>query len=144
VPDRRPLVLLGATVGRGHTLTVFGHVILTDQKRGSDESGLITRKLAAGRRAVAEYASVAEQGADIAGETGRIVETERGALHDEAVQQGHHDPGPAVGVQPGRDSAGRLAAAQGLDTLLRYHHQQGLSRRLLTAGDIVVPGLLST
>lgn len=36
------------------------------------------------------------------------------------------------------------ANRKALDTFLRYHHQQGLSRRLLTAGDIVVPGLLST
>jgi 4,5-dihydroxyphthalate decarboxylase len=41
--------------------------------------------------------------------------------------------------------ANRLGAnRKALDTFLRYHHQQGLSRRLLTADDIVVPGLLST
>ena len=31
-----------------------------------------------------------------------------------------------------------------VDTFLRCHHEQGLSRRLLTAGDIFVPGLLGT
>lgn len=36
------------------------------------------------------------------------------------------------------------ANRKALDTFLRYHHQQGLSRRLLTAADIFVPGLLST
>ncbi|MEW2518439.1 4,5-dihydroxyphthalate decarboxylase [Actinacidiphila alni] len=31
-----------------------------------------------------------------------------------------------------------------LDTFLRYHHEQGLSRRLLTSEDIIVPALLDT
>lgn len=31
-----------------------------------------------------------------------------------------------------------------LDTFLRYHHEQGLSKRLLTSEDIIVPALLDT
>jgi 4,5-dihydroxyphthalate decarboxylase len=31
-----------------------------------------------------------------------------------------------------------------VDTFLRYHHEQGLSKRLLTSGDIFVPALLDT
>jgi hypothetical protein len=31
-----------------------------------------------------------------------------------------------------------------VDTFLRYHHEQGLSRHLLTSEDIFVPGLLGT
>ncbi len=42
---------------------------------------------------------------------------------------------------------GRVAI-EGVDatvgTFLRYHYEQGLSRRLLTSADIFVPGLLGT
>ncbi|MYT70386.1 MULTISPECIES: 4,5-dihydroxyphthalate decarboxylase [unclassified Streptomyces] len=36
------------------------------------------------------------------------------------------------------------ANRKAVDTFLRYHHEQGLSRRLLTSDDIFVPGLLDT
>jgi len=36
------------------------------------------------------------------------------------------------------------ANRKAVDTFLRYHHEQGLSKRLLTSEDIFVPGLLST
>jgi hypothetical protein len=39
---------------------------------------------------------------------------------------------------------GVAANRQAVDTFLRYHHQQGLSRRLLTSADIFVPELLGT
>ncbi len=39
---------------------------------------------------------------------------------------------------------GLAANRKAVDAFLRYHHQQGLSRRLLTAADIFVPALLDT
>jgi NMT1/THI5 like len=39
---------------------------------------------------------------------------------------------------------GLSANRKAVDTFLRYHYEQGLSRRLLTSGDIFVPGLLET
>lgn len=36
------------------------------------------------------------------------------------------------------------ANRKAVDTFLRYHHEQGLSQRLLTSEDIFVPGLLET
>ncbi|WP_020673109.1 hypothetical protein [Amycolatopsis nigrescens] len=36
------------------------------------------------------------------------------------------------------------ANRKAVDTFLRYHHEQGLSKRLLTSEDIFVPGLLDT
>lgn len=39
---------------------------------------------------------------------------------------------------------GLAANREGVDTFLRYHHEQGLSRALLTSADIFVPSLLDT
>ncbi|PPK63716.1 4,5-dihydroxyphthalate decarboxylase [Actinokineospora auranticolor] len=39
---------------------------------------------------------------------------------------------------------GTAANRKAVDTFLRYHHEQGLSRRLLTCEDIFVPNLLDT
>jgi 4,5-dihydroxyphthalate decarboxylase len=39
---------------------------------------------------------------------------------------------------------GLTANRKTLDTFLRYHHEQGLSKRLLTSEDIIVPALLDT
>jgi 4,5-dihydroxyphthalate decarboxylase len=39
---------------------------------------------------------------------------------------------------------GVAANRKAVDTFLRYHHEQGLSKRLLTSEDIFVPGLLDT
>ena len=39
---------------------------------------------------------------------------------------------------------GLTANRHAIDTFLRYHHEQGLSRRLLTSDDIFVPQLLDT
>jgi len=36
------------------------------------------------------------------------------------------------------------ANREAVDTFLRYHHEQGLSRHLLTSEDIFVPALLDT
>jgi hypothetical protein len=38
----------------------------------------------------------------------------------------------------------RAANRTAVDTFLRYHHEQGLSKRLLTGEDIFVPTLLDT
>ena len=39
---------------------------------------------------------------------------------------------------------GVAANRKAVDTFLRYHHEQGLSRRLLTSDDIFVPEFLGT
>lgn len=39
---------------------------------------------------------------------------------------------------------GLAANRKAIDTFLRYHHEQGLSKRLLTSDDIFVPALLDT
>jgi hypothetical protein len=42
------------------------------------------------------------------------------------------------------DTRSATVRASALETFLRYHYQQGLSKRLLTSEDIFVPELLDT
>jgi hypothetical protein len=100
------LVRVGpAERGSGERLRLHGlKTPVRDRRRGPEHVG--------------EEARVTEHGLDVGGEPGRVVEPERRALQYEPVQQRHHHPGTAVGVELRGHAAGPLSVAERLGDAL--------------------------